>query len=143
MTREADDRAGREPEHGEDFPEITEEMRSGAVRGLYADALWRRSNVVPIDEDLRALFPTERAVNDALRTYLAGLADPRPAAPPLPGETRFSLDERQRAHDYDRPFRTVVIHNDLNPFFPNAEAVNRTLRAVAALVHQVDARRVG
>ena len=53
----------------------------------------------------------------------------------------FSMENRERAHDYERPFRTVIIHNDLHPFFPNAEAVNRALRAAAELVHQVEARR--
>jgi hypothetical protein len=130
-----------EPEPTEDFPEITEEMLAGAVRGRFADALDRRSNAVLIDEDLRGAFPTEHAVNDALRTMLGSLENPQPIGRPVPDGVSFTLENRRISHDYDRPFRTVVIHNDLHPFFPNAAAVNRALRAAAELIHQVEARR--
>lgn len=141
MTRDARKKLLTEPEPTEDFPEITEEMLAGSVRGGFAEGLRKRSNVVTINEELRELFPTERAVNDALRALLLGMHNPQPASPPVPEGIHFTLEERQRAHDYERPFRTVVIHNDLHPFFPNAEAVNKALHAAVELVHQVEARR--
>jgi len=141
MTRDARRKLLTEPEPTEDFPELTPEDLAQAVRGLYAEGLNKCSNVVPVDEDLRAAFPTERAVNDALRTLLQSMENPHPSCPPVPDGVTFTLENRQRAHDYDRPFRTVVIHNDLHPFFPNAATVNRALRAVAKLVQQVERRR--
>jgi len=49
-----------------------EEMRpeydfSGGVRGKYLPRLAKGDNVVVLDRDLAKVFPTSKAVNDALR----------------------------------------------------------------------------
>ena len=43
---------------------------SGGVRGKYAKAFARGSNVVVLEPDLVAAFPSASAVNRALRAYL-------------------------------------------------------------------------
>jgi hypothetical protein len=54
----------------------SEEMReeydfSQGVRGKYADRFRKGSNVVVLEPDVAAEFPTPQAVNRALREYLA------------------------------------------------------------------------
>ena len=44
---------------------------SNATRGKYADMFREGSNVVVLEPDLAAQFPTAKAVNTALREYLA------------------------------------------------------------------------
>ena len=44
---------------------------SGGVRGKYLPSLAKGANVVILDRDVAKIFPTSKAVNDALR----GLAD--------------------------------------------------------------------
>lgn len=53
-------------------PEYRPEDFAGmrAVRGKYAKALQRTSNVVRIAPDVHAAFPNERAVNSALRRLM-------------------------------------------------------------------------
>ncbi|MEI2771751.1 MAG: hypothetical protein V9G98_13760 [Candidatus Competibacter sp.] len=41
---------------------------SHGIRGKYVERLHNGSNVVKLDEDVAAIFPTEKAVNDALRS---------------------------------------------------------------------------
>lgn len=53
-----------------DFPEITPEVEATARRGPIAGLPGRLAQV-RIDPDLQSLFPTEQAVNEALR----GLAE--------------------------------------------------------------------
>lgn len=58
-----------------DKPE-TDEMReeydfSNGKRGVYAEKFAEGSNVVVLEPDLAAEFPTAKAVNTALREYLA------------------------------------------------------------------------
>jgi hypothetical protein len=53
-----------------------EEMReeydfSRAVQGKYAELFRKGSNVVVLEPDLAAEFPTAKSVNKALREYLA------------------------------------------------------------------------
>jgi hypothetical protein len=43
---------------------------SGGARGKYADRYARGSNVVVLDPDVAAAFPTAEAVNEALRERL-------------------------------------------------------------------------
>lgn len=50
-----------------DFPEITPEVEATARRGFIAGLQGRAAGLVQIDEDLIQLFPTEKAVNEALR----------------------------------------------------------------------------
>lgn len=137
MTRDARKKLLTEPEPTEDFPEITEEMLAGSVRGGFAEELRKGSNVVPVDEDLRSLFPSERAVNEALRELLPlARSGPVQRFPEC-----FPRERRERLSDYDMPNRTVVIHDDVTVVFRSPQAVNDALRRVAHLVHQVEARR--
>ena len=41
---------------------------SNRIRGKYIERLREGSNVIKLDEDVAAVFPTEKAVNDALRS---------------------------------------------------------------------------
>jgi hypothetical protein len=50
-----------------DFPEITPEVEATARRGFLSELRGRAPAFVRIDEDLRELFPSEQAVNAALR----------------------------------------------------------------------------
>ena len=52
---------------------------SGGVRGKYAKAFARGSNVVVLEADLVAEFPSASAVNRALRAYRKGKSVPRTA----------------------------------------------------------------
>jgi hypothetical protein len=47
---------------------------STGVRGVYADAYRRKTNVILLDRDLAAVFPDSESVNDALRA-LVTIAD--------------------------------------------------------------------
>lgn len=40
------------------------------IRGKYAKRYHAGTNLVPLDPDIRKAFPTERAVNDALRLVM-------------------------------------------------------------------------
>ena len=51
----------------------------GGVRGKYAKAFARGSNIVVLEPDLVANFPSASAVNRALRAYLKGKSVPRTA----------------------------------------------------------------
>ncbi len=51
----------------------------GGVRGKYAKAFARGSNIVVLEPDLVAAFPSASAVNKALRAYLKGKSVPRTA----------------------------------------------------------------
>lgn len=51
----------------------------GGVRGKYAKAFARGSNVVVLEPDLVAEFPSASAVNRALRAYLKGKSAHRTA----------------------------------------------------------------
>ena len=46
------------------------EELGNAVRGKYAQAYKRGSNLVLLDEDIARAFPNEKAVNDALRLLM-------------------------------------------------------------------------
>ena len=48
----------------------------GGVRGKYAKAFARGSNIVVLEQDLVAAFPSASAVNKALRAYLKGKSVP-------------------------------------------------------------------
>jgi hypothetical protein len=51
----------------------------GGVRGKYAKAFARGSNIVVLEPDLVAAFPSASAVNKALRAYLKGKSVSRTA----------------------------------------------------------------
>jgi hypothetical protein len=50
---------------------------SGGARGKYAERYARGSNVVVLDPDIAAAFPTAEAVNAALRDHLREQAERR------------------------------------------------------------------
>jgi hypothetical protein len=52
---------------------------TGGVRGKYAKAFARASNVVVLAPDVAAEFPSASAVNRALRAYLKGKSSRRTA----------------------------------------------------------------
>ncbi len=45
-------------------------LKSG-VRGKYVERYRQGTNLIKLDADLEQVFPTEQAVNDALRQFLA------------------------------------------------------------------------
>ena len=54
---------------------------SGGVRGKYAGRLAKGANVVVLDRDVAKIFPTSKAVNDALRVLAeAGKRHAKPKA---------------------------------------------------------------
>jgi hypothetical protein len=54
----------------QDIPEYTREQLGKGVRGKYAAAFARASNVVIIDPSLTKIFPNSEAVNNALRGFI-------------------------------------------------------------------------
>jgi hypothetical protein len=50
--------------------EYDEKTLKNGVRGKYAQRLAHGSNIVRLDPDVAVAFPTEEAVNDALRLLL-------------------------------------------------------------------------
>jgi hypothetical protein len=60
------------PDHPEDMRnEYDFRSAEGVVRGKYAARYAERLHVVRLDPDVAAAFPDERAVNSALRQFLA------------------------------------------------------------------------
>jgi hypothetical protein len=53
----------------------------GGVRGKYAESLRRGSNVVLLEPDVAAVFPTANAVNEALRAVIQASKVMRRARP--------------------------------------------------------------
>jgi hypothetical protein len=51
--------------------EYEPELFKNAVRGKYFAAYRRGTNVVSLDADVARAFPTEKAVNDALRRLIS------------------------------------------------------------------------
>lgn len=61
---------GRNEFHDELRAEYEPELFENAVRGKYFSAYRRGTNVVILDSDVARAFPTEKAVNDALRALI-------------------------------------------------------------------------
>ena len=59
------------PDRSEDVEMREEYDFSQGVRGKYAERFRKGSNVVVLDPDVAAEFPTPESVNKALRVYLA------------------------------------------------------------------------
>jgi hypothetical protein len=59
------------PDHSDDSTMRDEYDFARGTRGKYADRYGEGSNVVVLDPDIAAEFPTEECVNQALRVYLA------------------------------------------------------------------------
>ena len=51
-------------------PEYDETLLKNGIRGKYAKQYAARTNIVLLDPDVAAAFPTEEAVNEALRFAL-------------------------------------------------------------------------
>jgi hypothetical protein len=49
---------------------VLRELLKNGVRGKYVDRYQQGINLIKLDPDLTASFPTEQAVNDALRQFL-------------------------------------------------------------------------
>lgn len=64
----------------------------GGVRGKYAEALQRGANVVLLEPDVAAAFPSADAVNEALRAVMRA----------------SSVMRRVRARPNEKPQRTVL-----------------------------------
>jgi hypothetical protein len=68
------------PETGDELrPEYDFRTMRGVVRGKYAGRVQPGVRSVRLDPDLTAAFPTEAAVNAALREYLRTHPKPDPA----------------------------------------------------------------
>lgn len=52
------------------LPDYSGRLKNG-IRGKYAGRLSRRANLALLAPDVAAAFPTDQAVNDALRTLMA------------------------------------------------------------------------
>jgi len=50
-------------------PEYSADLIQSGERGKYAKRYHEGTNIVPIDPDLRQLFPDTKSVNQALRQY--------------------------------------------------------------------------
>jgi hypothetical protein len=61
--------------------EYEPELFKNAVRGKYFEAYRRGTNVVVLDADVARAFPTEKAVNDALRRLIPKKAPSRRKRP--------------------------------------------------------------
>jgi hypothetical protein len=51
-------------------PEYKREDLGSGVRGKYYQAYQEGTNLVPLSPEVAAAFPTEQAVNDALRSFI-------------------------------------------------------------------------
>jgi hypothetical protein len=61
--------------HDDDLPAeydeaVLRDLLKNGVRGKYVDRYQQGTNLIKLDPDLTASFPTEQAVNDALRQFL-------------------------------------------------------------------------
>lgn len=144
MSLDSKNEGHREPssESLQEIPLLSQSARQAGPRGKYAARMRDQCNVVTIDEDLRELFPTERAVNDALRALAEAMPqEMHSGSNRLSRPPRFPQEERQDASDYDQPKQTVVIHDDVADIFKNEQGINTALRAAAAIFQQLEARR--
>jgi len=51
-------------------PEYNFDTMEGGVRGKYVDRYRQGTNLVRLDSDVARAFPTEKAVNEALRSLI-------------------------------------------------------------------------
>lgn len=64
-------KVNRDPEEDELRPEYDESIVKNGVRGKYAERYRRGTNLVKLEPDVAAAFPTDSAVNEALRRLIA------------------------------------------------------------------------
>ena len=62
-------------------PEYDETLLKNGIRGKYAEQYAGGTNIVRLEPDVAAAFPTEEAVNEALRFVLKVIADAKHIAP--------------------------------------------------------------
>ncbi len=73
----------KDPEMREEYDFTADDVRK-AVRGKYAEAYARGTNIVIIEPDVAEIFPDSEAVNRVLRA-LAGIIKDREGAPTSQG----------------------------------------------------------
>ena len=56
-------------------PEYERSALGSGVRGKYFERYTKGTNLALLEPDVRAAFPTDVAVNDALRSLLSGTSD--------------------------------------------------------------------
>jgi hypothetical protein len=61
----------RHPRNGDARPEYDFSSMRGGIRGKYYEQYRKGGNVVLLDPDIARAFPTEDAVNEALRAVLS------------------------------------------------------------------------
>lgn len=71
MNPENQSEQGAAVEEDDMLPDYSGLLKNG-VRGKYVGRLTRRSNLALLAPDVAAAFPTDQAVNDALRGLMAG-----------------------------------------------------------------------
>jgi len=74
----------KDKEPDEMLPEYDFKHMTGGVRGKYAAAYRRGTNLVRLDPDVAKAFTTDESVNEALRAVLRAAA----AIPPSKGSAR-------------------------------------------------------
>jgi hypothetical protein len=65
------------PENDDLRPEYDLSELKGGVRGKHLDAYCKGTNLVLLAPDVRAAFPTDDAVNEALRSLMGGPSSAR------------------------------------------------------------------
>lgn len=69
-------------------PEYRREELGQGVRGKYYDEYQKGTNLVLLSPDIAAIFPTDQAVNDALRSLIQVAQRATGLAPELPRQRR-------------------------------------------------------
>lgn len=65
------------PEEDDLRPEYAREDLGEGVRGKYLEQYQRGTNLALLEPDVRAAYPTDDLVNEALRSLLEGASPPR------------------------------------------------------------------
>lgn len=60
----------KKPAHDDLRPEYDFAAMPGGVKGKYAERYRQGVNIVKLDDDVTAAFPTAKAVNEALRSLI-------------------------------------------------------------------------
>jgi len=72
MNPESQSEQGAAVEEDDMLPDYSGRLKNG-IRGKYAGRLTRRSNLALLAPDVSAAFPTDQAVNDALRGLMESM----------------------------------------------------------------------
>jgi hypothetical protein len=110
---------------------------SNGKRGVFVKRFPPGVTFVALDEDIRKSFPTEAAVNDALRALAKAVRTARTLTP------RETKDPRRAHFDFATGTRgaflkrfptgvtLIALDKDVQKKFPTAAAANRALRPLA------------